>query len=49
MESQLLFFTTNLDPTIPHSIKMTNLENKRLSIDRVWVTQDRDFAGAEYV
>ena len=38
----LIYTAANLDPSIPHTLTMRNLEDKRLSIDRVVVTQDRN-------
>lgn len=45
--SQLLYLVSGLDPAIPHTIKLVNLEGKRFSVDRMVVTQNG--AGTSYV
>ena len=42
LSSQLLWFETGLDPASPLTVVMTNLEEKRMTLDFVILTTDQE-------
>lgn len=46
LSSQLFWFETGLDPASPLTVVMTNLEEKRMTLDVVILTTDQEVLAA---